>query len=297
MANTVAKTFKLEQETIDKLQGVIDATGLTWDGTFSMLASQYTAQQAAQATGRQTEMQDFTTLLSKISEAYASALAINANTDERIRTEYAHRIATSEEAVTGLKEKLAEAKAEASAAVDELKVAKTEIEALTAKTNEANDQAAKANDALGDKETLISMLKDENNNLKKQIEELSKQAKAGAEADAQRKRADAAEADVQKLKNDIEAARAEVRTAQTEAKAKADELKGRYEERLEIAADKAKNDRDAAVIAAKTAAAKEMDTLRDKIAELRTEMLAKKTEEKEHPQRTSRRKKTETSAE
>ena len=155
MATTVSKTFKLDQDTIDQLQTIIDATGLTWDGAFSMLASQYTAQQAAQATGRQTEMQDFTTLLSKISEAYASALAINANTDERIRTEYSHRLAASEEAVASLKEKLAAAKDKADNAADELKAAKAEAETLTTKADEAAEQAAKANDALSDKETLI----------------------------------------------------------------------------------------------------------------------------------------------
>lgn len=294
MANTVAKTFKLEQETIDKLQGVIDATGLTWDGTFALLASQYTAQQAAQATGRQTEMQDFTTLLSKISEAYASALAINANTDERIRTEYAHRLATSEEAVASLNEKLSAAKDEATAAADELKTVKAEAEALTAKADEAAEQAAKANDALSDKETLISMLKAENANLKTANEQLSKQAKLGEEAETQRKRADAAEAETQKIKAQLAEAQAAIKAAKADAKTAADELKGRYEERLEIAKAKAQNEKDAAVIAAKAEAAAEMDALRARLAEISNSLLSK-VEEK--PRTTRGRKKADTAAE
>lgn len=283
---TVAKTFKLDQETIEKLQGVIDATGLTWDGAFAMLASQYTAQQAAQATGRETEMQDFTMLLSKISEAYSTALAINANTDERIRAEYSHRLTASEEAVASLKEKLSAANDKANVAADELKVAKAEAESMAAKADEAAEQAAKANDALNDKETLITMLKAESANLKQQIEQLSKQAKLGDEAEAQRKRAEAAEDEVQKLKEQL-----------AEANGKNNEIKGRYDEKLEIAAAKAENEKNAAVLAAKAEAAKEMDALRARLAEISNSFLSQVQVEDEKPHTTRNRKKADTVAE
>lgn len=283
---TVAKTFKLDQETIEKLQGVIDATGLTWDGAFAMLASQYTAQQAAQATGRETEMQDFTMLLSKISEAYSTALAINANTDERIRAEYSHRLTASEEAVASLKEKLSAANDKANVAADELKVAKAEAESMAAKADEAAEQAAKANDALNDKETLITMLKAESANLKQQIEQLSKQAKLGDEAEAQRKRAEAAEDEVQKLKEQL-----------AEANGKNNEIKGRYDEKLEIAAAKAENEKNAAVLAAKAEAAKEMDALRARLAEISNSFLSQVQVEDEKPHTTRNRKKADTAAE
>ena len=288
---TVAKTFKLDQATIEKLQGVIDATGLTWDGAFAMLASQYTAQQAAQATGRETEMQDFAMLLSKISEAYSTALAINANTDERIRAEYSHRLTASEEAVASLKEKLSAANDKANVAADELKVAKAEAESMAAKADEAAEQAAKANDALNDKETLITMLKAESANLKQQIEQLSKQAKLGDEAEAQRKRAEAAEDEVQKLKEQL-----------AEANGKNNEIKGRYDEKLEIAAAKAENEKNAAVLAAKAEAAKEMDALRARLAEISNSFLSQvqvedEQVEDEKPHTTRNRKKADTAAE
>ena len=85
----VSKTFKLDPETVELLQQIMQASGLSWDGVVSMLANLYTAQEAAKSVGRETELQDFVAILNKAQEAYKTyhtTLANLESADENLRT-------------------------------------------------------------------------------------------------------------------------------------------------------------------------------------------------------------------
>ena len=252
----ISKTFKLDQKTIDELQGILDATGLTWDGTFALLASQYQAQTAASSVGRAKEMQEFTTLLSKVSEAYASALAINADTDARIRAEYDARITSYETTLAALKDELAAAEVSVKAAQDQArdaerdaKVAKAEAAASTKRAEDAESKTDALQSALNDKAALNEGLATQLTASQKHAVELAEQVKA---ADAR------AEAKLEAL-----------RKAHTQ---EIERLKGRFEERAEIAAGKAQNNLAAAVLKAKQDADAKMDAFRDEIAKLKDKL-------------------------
>ena len=252
----ISKTFKLDQKTIDELQGILDATGLTWDGTFALLASQYQAQTAASSVGRATEMQEFTTLLSKVSEAYASALAINADTDARIRAEYDARITSYETTLAALKDELAAAEVSVKAAQDQArdaerdaKVAKAEAAASTKRAEDAESKTDALQSALNDKAALNEGLATQLTASQKHAAELAEQVKA---SDAR------AEAKLEAL-----------RKAHTQ---EIERLKGRFEERAEIAAGKAQNNLAAAVLKAKQDADAKMDAFRDESAKLKDKL-------------------------
>ena len=141
---SVSKTFKLDPETVESLQQIMQTSGLSWDGVFSMLANLYAAQEAAKSVGRETELQDFVTILNKAQEAYTSALAINANTDERIRAEYERRLRTAEEATASLKDKALAAEEKAKAMEQERNDVQEKLKAATKEAEQAAKRAEKA---------------------------------------------------------------------------------------------------------------------------------------------------------
>lgn len=270
----ISKTFKLDQKTIDELQGILDTTGLTWDGTFALLASQYQAQTAASSVGRATEMQEFTTLLSKVSEAYASALAINADTDARIRAEYDARITSYETTLASLKDELTDAKASVKAAQDQVrdaerdtKVAQAEAAASTKRAEDAESKVGALQSALNDKAALNEGLATQLTTSQKHAAELAEQVKA---ADAK------TEAKLEALRKahaqEVAQMEARFKNLQKDHAQEIERLKGRFEERTEIAAGKAQNELAAAVLKAKQEADAKLDAFRDEIAKLKDKL-------------------------
>ena len=270
----ISKTFKLDQKTIDELQGILDTTGLTWDGTFALLASQYQAQTAASSVGRATEMQEFTTLLSKVSEAYASALAINADTDARIRAEYDARITSYETTLAALKNELTDAEASVKAAQDRARdaerdatVAKAEAAASTKRAEDAESKVDALQSALNDKAALNEGLATQLTTSQKHAAELAEQVKA-SDAKAEAKLGDLRKAHQQ----EIQQMKDQLTELQRDHAQEIERLKGRFEERAEIAAGKAQNNLAAAVLKAKQDADAKMDAFRDEIAKLKDKL-------------------------
>lgn len=270
----ISKTFKLDQKTIDELQGILDTTGLTWDGTFALLASQYQAQTAAASVGRATEMQEFTTLLSKVSEAYASALAINADTDARIRAEYDARITSYETTLASLKDELTAAEASVKVAQDQArdaerdaKVAQAETAASTKRAEDAESKVEALQSALNDKAALNEGLAAQLTASQEHAAELTEQVKA-ADATAESKLEtlrDAHKQEIQQMKDRLT-------ELQRDHAQEIERLKGRFEERTEIAAGKAQNELAAAVLKAKQEADAKLDAFRDEIAKLKDKL-------------------------
>lgn len=262
----VSKTFKLDPETVESLQQIMQKSGLSWDGVFAMLANLYTAQEAAKSVGRETELQDFVAILNKAQEAYTSALAINANTDERIRAEYERRLRTAEEATASLKDKALAAEEKAKAMEQERNDVQEKLKAATKEAEQATNRAEKAEKAVEDKTAFIGMLHEKLSRLEEQVKELSALAEAGKDADEQRRRADTAEAKAKDLQEQLA-------KAEEQHKAQMLEELGRNKERLDVEKQRLENDKNLAVIQAKNEAMEQEQQLRDRIANCKNRLM------------------------
>ena len=272
------KTYKLEQETQDKLQSICEETGLTWDATFRTLADLYAQQKAAEALpGRKTEITEVQSLLKRLSEAFTHSWEINADTDERIRMEYSQRMATQEEAINSLNEKTAAAEAAAKMAKDDLGVANKELESLRKqnvdlqteldRTQSAATEAAKASaEALADKVKLNEYMQQQMAGMKEKVDSV---AELESQISAMKEELSTAADKRKSLSDDLERANREIEDLKAkldEQKDKMTELKGRYDERMDLAAQKAANDLRDAVLKEREASAAKLDALREKYA-------------------------------
>ena len=257
------KTFKVEPETVERLQAISNELGMTWDETFNELAGHYMQSQAAKAQGREAEVGQFRSLLNQLSDAYTQSLQLYANVEETTRQKFEARIASAEQSVASLKEAADAAKAEAKDAQDRINAVKKERDdlsdelsrlkdALEAATASADADAEKHESALEEMRQLNTLLKEKNETLTQKVEaseaelaaavELETTAKeAKEEAKKEAARADAAEAEVPRLT-------AELAAAQEKAKADFQELKGRYEEKLDAQKDRLENEKETAVL-------------------------------------------------
>ena len=167
---TVVKTYKLEPETIQNLQKICEELELTWDGTFTTLANLY-AQQKAIGTlpERGAEIKEFQGLLNQLSASFTHALQLNANTEERVRQEYARRLAAQEAALEQAQEKAKEAgeqarqagesRQEAVSAQEKLQKANDALQAKLTALQTALQQERQEHEAvLADKEQLQALL-------------------------------------------------------------------------------------------------------------------------------------------
>ena len=258
------KTYKLEQETQEKLQAISEEMGLTWDGTFSALADLYAQQKAIDALpGRKTEITEVQSLLNRLSEAFTHSWQINADTDERIRQEYAQRMAAQDDAIAALKEKAEKAEATAKTAKEQAaeaeKTAKeyqsrniTLENTLQKTTADAAASAEASAKALEDKEKRNQYITDQLNRMKEE---------AAAVNDLKAK--------IAELQEELSGTTDKLHHAQHEVKdlkEKQTELKGRYEERMELASQKAANDLRDAVLQAKEEAAAKLEQVREQHA-------------------------------
>ena len=257
------KTFKVEPETVERLQAISNELGMTWDETFNELAGHYMQSQAAKEQGREAEVGQFRSLLNQLSDAYTQSLQLYANVEETTRQKFEARIASAEQSVASLKEAADAAKAEAKDAQDWINAVKKERDdlsdelsrlkdALEAATASADADAEKHESALEEMRQLNTLLKEKNETLTQKVEaseaelaaavELETTAKeAKEEAKKEAARADAAEAEVPRLT-------AELAAAQEKAKADFQELKGRYEEKLDAQKDRLENEKETAVL-------------------------------------------------
>lgn len=163
----VAKTFKIDEDVLQKLEGICKDSGLTWSGMFAELAAQYKAQEAASSVGRATELETFSTMLTKVKEAYAGSLVIAAQTEERIRNEFMQRMTTQEAAIAALKEKLEDAKtgaataaAEAREASERATAAEREAATATSRADVADQRIKELSETLADRKARIKELED-----------------------------------------------------------------------------------------------------------------------------------------
>lgn len=261
---TTAKTFKLEQETLERLQAISAGLGLTWDETFSTLSTLYEQNQAASEQGRTAETRQFQALLQKVADAYTAALELNGTAEERIRHEYAARVVTAEQSVVSLKEKanaaeLAQDKAETHAIelegklkemTDELNAVKREYMEYKSR---AEKQAQLDATTLNDTKKLNGILQTQIANLTEQVEAMKEKTAAAEAVSTELAKVRAKEQQSAKAlaeaKQEVAALQKQLADVQTAGKAREQELKGRYDERAENAQQAAENKLQAAILA------------------------------------------------
>lgn len=163
----VAKTFKIDEEVLQRLEAICKESGLTWSGTIAQLVAQYKAQEAAVAVGRVTEMESFTTMTTKLQEAYAGSLELAAQTEDRLRNEFAARFTTQETAIAALTGKLEDARTDAAAAAAQAKeateraaAAEKEAATATSRADVADQRILELSEALADRKARIKELED-----------------------------------------------------------------------------------------------------------------------------------------
>lgn len=163
----VAKTFKIDEDVLQRLEAICKESGLTWSGTIAQLVAQYKAQEAAASVGRVTEMETYTTMVTKLQEAYAGSLEFAAQTEDRLRNEFAGRFTTQETAIAALKGKLEDARTDAAAAAAQAKeateraaAAEKEATTATSRADVADQRIKELSEALAERKTRIKELED-----------------------------------------------------------------------------------------------------------------------------------------
>lgn len=253
MANDKVFSVRADDETIAKLEQIAETSGMKKAELLPALMSAYEVQEAKGALpGRATEIANVENLLGQIKTAYIASLELNANAEERIRSEFVTRIENNEQAVASLKAKAEAATASADELKDALSTVTSERDAAVTRAEAAEGALAKLQaDTEAEKEQMSRF----NISLQSQVDTLKAQAEAATssaaiesenlklteENKAAIERATKAEAEVANLSEKL-------KDEQKKAKEDVTELKGRYEEKLDNLREKLANEKEAAVL-------------------------------------------------
>ena len=189
MANQTPKSYRLSEDTIKKLDAVLETMktedkGVNWDSCFAALMDSYESQAAAIEAERPQEEKDFRALLSRIGDAYKSALTAIAAADDRAAADYAKRLNTAETAVSTLKEKATAAQETAKRCQDEVQTLTAEVERLEKELAATNRRADAAEASLNEVRDAKNLLAEQYAKAQAELDNLDGLTKAAAERDA-----------------------------------------------------------------------------------------------------------------
>ena len=282
MAETKTKAFRADEETIGSLDAWAEEKGLRNNEVLpALIRAAQMAEERGKLTGRSTEIDNFTSLLSQLEAAYIASLNLASNADERIRNEFAAQLERQDKTISNLQEQLAEAKQQSATAKAELAEQKEANNALVAAEAEARkaeaaaqvqvqkseEQAAKAQNTADELTSLTTTQAKEIDRLKQEMASLDNIKKQLADSRAELAKA---KGSISKLEENQKDLIAKLDTVKQEAKAEAERIRGRYEERLEVAGERAANEKQAAVLEAQTVAQKKIEEIMEKYQDLLT---------------------------
>lgn len=189
MANQTPKSYRLTEDTIKKLDSVLEVMKaedktVNWDSCFSALMQSYESQAAAIEAERPQEEKDFRALLSRIGDAYKSALTAIAAADDRAAQDYAKRLNSAETAVSALKEKATTATETAKRYEAEVQTLTQEVERLEKELEATNKRADAAEASLNEVRSAKNLLAEQYAKAQKQLDNLDGLTTAVAERDA-----------------------------------------------------------------------------------------------------------------
>ncbi len=276
MAETKTKAFRADEETIESLDSWAEAKGLRNNEILpALIRAAQMAEEKGKLTGRSTEIDNFSSLLSQLEAAYVASLNLASNADERIKNEFAAQLERQDKTISNLQEQLAEAKQQAAAAKAELSEQKDANNALItaeaearkaeatakAQVEKSEEQAAKAQNTADELTSLTTSQAKEIAELKKELASLDALKKQLADSQAELAKA---KGNISRLDENQKDLKAKLDAAKQEAKAEAERIRGRYDEKLEVAAERAANEKQAAVLAAKEEAQKKIEAITEK---------------------------------
>ena len=200
MANEKVFSVRADEATIAKMNQIAEDSGMKKAEILPVLIAAWESNAIREALpGRSTEIDNVHNLLAQIERAYASSLELNLNAENRIRTEYETRLASSDQTIVSLKEAAEIAKSEASAA-------KAEAEAITKERDQLLTDLAQARELIKTKTESIEGLKAAKESIERHLVEVEAKLSDMPETE---ERAKAAEAEVESLKRQMSEAEQE----------------------------------------------------------------------------------------
>lgn len=271
---------------IDELaeQFVKDNGGNKGDFLNAMVTAFESCKARQELAGRAEEIDHVEKLLDGLRVAYMSSLSMAKMAKEEASTAAAAEIQKAKAVQDTLQAKIDELKAgkadaeEKAATVDTLK---SELEAVKKELAEEKERARKAEEERADLSSVF----------KTQVQELTTKAEGMSAEVAQAKEQAEAFAslaeEVKRLKEDLASAQAEasasalkMQAMEQEHKAELERLRGRYEEKSAVAAQKAENEKTAAVLEAKEESAKKLEKMQEEYSRRLLEVVSPQSAKK-----------------
>lgn len=210
MAETETMGFRTDAETKAKIMEWMKKSGISNNQALGTILSLIQASEAKGAlTGRETEIDNFESLVQQIMTAYTASLQLATNAESRIREEFKQKLESQGNTIIDLQDKIKKAQEKAAEEKEKMRVQTDRLTVLT------NDQA------------------DEIKSLKKQIAEvdsLKKKAEELTKALADEK---------EKSKNELEKAKMTQTAAVLEERQKCQEALAKVREEYQAKVDKA----------------------------------------------------------
>lgn len=234
------RSFRITNDVMGRFKELQEEMNLTQDGALKMLVDAYELEQAKNAIpDRETEISNFQMKANELVDAFLHSLQLNQDAETRIRAEVTMQLESKDKVIADLQKQLEGTRDMLAASESAAMELQNTMEIVEKAAREASENENKALAALKDKEEINAML-------------------AGKLKDAELQLTDYPE-----MQKKLDTANAEMTNALQTIR---DNQKD-----AEIAAERAAADKERALVAAEKAHQKELQTLYDKIEQLREE--------------------------
>lgn len=219
------RSIRADEATFNRFKEICEQTGGQQEALTALISCFELDQAKSTLPGQSTLIDDFKARIDGVVNAYINALELSANTEERIRANFALQIDTQTKTIADLQEKnakLTTALKNAKAEFDETVTAKeSAINELTAEYNTAIERATTADKQREQAEQIANMATEQVQTLKTAIDELKDKAD----------KSDSYKSELEKLQKQVSELTATVKKAEQERK----DTEERYKHDIEVA--------------------------------------------------------------
>lgn len=131
MKETIARTFRITEETAEKLKAICADVGNQNTALESLIAAYETQNAAAVISDRQTDIADYNNHIQALQAAFLHSLEITENTENRIRAEFQQQLESKDSTIISLQESLKRAESDVQAADERAAAAQMNAQAET----------------------------------------------------------------------------------------------------------------------------------------------------------------------
>lgn len=260
---TVVRSFRVTEDALGRFKEIMDAEGLTQDGALKMLVSAYEMEMAKNTIqSRETEIANFQMKANELVEAFLYSLQLNQDAESRIRDEVDLQIKSKDETIIDLQGRLKAAQELATAANTAALNADNKVVEAEKALKDALERTKQAEDKARDKEALNERFASDLTKAEAKITEYPK-LKTLSEEQAK---------EIIRLTQEIKDIQKDAEIAQERIQAEKDR---------EIAAAKLEAEKALMILEKEKNAENQklrdkIDVLKDEIAELKLQLVAKK---------------------